>query len=85
MVTENSLLQARTNHTNAMRAVGDRTRAYRKQHKWDQATFADFAGVGETTIQQLESGKAPDVRLYTLYRIAGFLQISVGELLEGQR
>src|ERR671916_36555 len=67
-----------------VRAVAANVRALRLQAGYTLADLADAAGLGKSTLAQLESGKAnPSVE--TLWAIAAALQVPFSRLVEEDR
>ena len=63
-----------------VKTAGDKVRELRKARGWLQQDLADCAGVSMQTVSNLETGRhAPEFP--TLAKIAGALDVSLGELL----
>lgn len=60
--------------------VGANIRRYREKLNLNQDDFADRAGMHRAYVGMLENGRK-DLRLSTLYRLAGALQVDVRDLL----
>jgi transcriptional regulator with XRE-family HTH domain len=64
-----------------MTTLGDRVRELRKARGWSQQALGDRAGVTAQTVWLLETHQLKDVKLSTLSKIAGALEIPVPDLL----
>jgi DNA-binding Xre family transcriptional regulator len=68
-----------------MTPVRLRLRALRQERGLSQLTLSENARVAQSTISNLESGKAQRVDLNTLDRLSKALRVQPGELLERSR
>jgi transcriptional regulator with XRE-family HTH domain len=64
-----------------MTTLGDRVRELRKARGWSQQKLGDEAGVTAQTVWLLETHQLKDVKLSTLSKIAGALEVPVPDLL----
>ena len=64
------------------RSVGDRIAARRDELGKDQDTLSLDAGVDRRTVQRIEAGET-SAKIETLYLLAGALDTTMSELLEG--
>jgi transcriptional regulator with XRE-family HTH domain len=64
-----------------MTTLGDRVRELRKARGWSQQALGDRAGVTAQTVWLLETHQLKDVKLSTLSKIAGALEVPVPDLL----
>jgi transcriptional regulator with XRE-family HTH domain len=62
--------------------LGGRIRGLRKERGFSQEKFADIAEVDRKHISSIETGKA-EPGSWTLMRIAGALEVSIGLLMAG--
>lgn len=63
-----------------MGKTGGRVRELRKARRWSQQRLGDEAGVSAQTIWHMETGRhVPETA--TLLKVAGALDVSLGELL----
>lgn len=65
--------------TGFQKLLGSRIRALRTRRGFSQEGFADACGLHRTHISLLERGKL-DVKIGTLRKVAGVLQISLAEM-----
>jgi transcriptional regulator with XRE-family HTH domain len=66
-----------------MSQIGDRTRTIRERNGYSQEYVARAADVSTSTIQRLETGRnVPS--LDTLIRVAAALDVSLGDLVNGE-
>jgi transcriptional regulator with XRE-family HTH domain len=64
-----------------MMTLGDRVRELRKARGWSQQALGDRAGVTAQTVWLLETHQLKDVKLSTLSKISGALEVSITDLL----
>jgi transcriptional regulator with XRE-family HTH domain len=64
-----------------MTTLWDRVRELRKARGWSQQALGDRAGVTAQTVWLLETHQLKDVKLSTLSKIAGALEVPVPDLL----
>jgi len=63
--------------------IGEQVRAWRGVRGLSQRALAERAGVGYVLVARLELGQT-DPRLSTLRRLAEALNVTVGELVDGE-
>ncbi|MHB8413799.1 MAG: helix-turn-helix domain-containing protein [Acidiferrobacteraceae bacterium] len=61
--------------------LATRVRVLRAQHRWNQETLAELAGMHRTTIGQIEHGKI-NVGVASLAKIAQAFAVPMGELVD---
>ena len=61
--------------------IGTRIRYWRRRRGLSQTVVAGLAGLSQSYVSQLESGRKSIERRSTLVAIAGALQVSVADLL----
>lgn len=64
-----------------MSILGDSIRELREKNKLTLKELADKSGVGQSTINDIEKGKAQNPKAETLAKLANVFNISVDELL----
>ena len=67
---------------NLLEQVGVRVRRLRKDAGLTQDIVAGMAELHKTYVSDIERGKAPNVSLAALGRIAGVLEVSVAEIVD---
>lgn len=60
------------------KALGDVVRLQRKGKGWSQIQLAEHAGVSDSTIRNIETGRTPSA--YKLHHVAAALGVHLGEL-----
>lgn len=65
-----------------MSPIRVRLRELRQARGWSQQELGERAAVKQATISELETGKTQRADFAVLDRLAGALQVSIGELLE---
>ncbi len=64
-----------------MAATKDKVRRLRRGKAWTQKELAASAGIGQSTVAQIESGVRPNPHPKTLGKLAEALDVTPGELL----
>ena len=66
----------------AVATTGEKVRRLRRGKAWTQEQLADAAGVGQSTVAQIESGARPTPHPSTLGKLAKALGVKPADLLE---
>ncbi|MHB8414165.1 MAG: helix-turn-helix domain-containing protein [Acidiferrobacteraceae bacterium] len=64
-----------------LQRLATRVRVLRAQHRWNQETLADLAGMHRTTIGQIERGKI-NIGVTSLVKLAQAFAVPMGELVD---
>lgn len=67
-----------------MNVIGNKIKHLREEAKMTLKQLSDNTGVGQSTISDIETGKAKNPKMTTLKKIADYFNVSVDELMKSE-